>query len=52
MIKTLRRTTAALLLAASALATPAIADTDGTPTSATIHADTPGPVYDLSLIHI
>ena len=46
MIKTLRRTTAALLLAASALATPAIADTDGTPTSATIHADTPGPVYD------
>ena len=46
MIKTLRRTTAALRLAASALATPASADTDGTPTSATIHADTPGPVYD------
>jgi len=47
MIKTLRRTTAALLLCASALAwQTASADTDGTPTSATIHADTPGPVYD------
>jgi alpha-L-arabinofuranosidase len=47
MIKTLRRTTAALLLCASALTwQTASADTDGTPTSATIHADTPGPVYD------
>ena len=46
MISYLRRATAALLLATSALVAPAIADTDGTPTSATIHADTPGPVYD------
>ncbi|MDI1295657.1 MAG: alpha-L-arabinofuranosidase C-terminal domain-containing protein, partial [bacterium] len=51
MIKTLRRTTAALLLCAtaltaSALATRANAQTDGKPTSATIHANTPGPVYD------
>lgn len=47
MIKTLRRTTAALLLCASALAaTTASADTDGRPTTATIHADRPGPVYD------
>ncbi|MCH7627221.1 MAG: alpha-N-arabinofuranosidase [Proteobacteria bacterium] len=46
MTTTFRRTAAALLLAASALATPVQADTGGTPTSATLHADTPGPVYD------
>jgi len=47
MIKTLRRKTAALLLCASALAaTTASADTNGTPTTATVHADRPGPVYD------
>ncbi|KKW91452.1 alpha-N-arabinofuranosidase [Sphingobium chungbukense] len=47
MIKTLRRTTAALLLCASAwAATTANADTDGRPTAVTIHADRPGPVYD------
>jgi alpha-N-arabinofuranosidase len=47
MIKTLRRTTAALLLCASALAGgTALADTDGQPTMATVHADRPGPVYD------
>lgn len=43
---TLRRTAAALLLGASALAGTAHADTGGKPTSATIHADKPGPVYD------
>jgi len=47
MIKTLRRKTAALLLCASALAaTTASADTNGKPTTATVHADRPGPVYD------
>ena len=46
MIKTLRRTTAALLLCASALTTSAFADTNGKPTTATINAATPGPVYD------
>ncbi|WP_375194208.1 alpha-N-arabinofuranosidase [Sphingobium sp.] len=47
MINTLRRTTTALLLCASALgATAASADTDGKPTAATIHADRAGPVYD------
>lgn len=49
-IKTLRRATAALLLGATALAgtvpTVAHADTGGQPTSATIHADKPGPIYD------
>lgn len=43
---TLRRTAAALLLSVSVLAGAAHADTGGTPTSATIHADQPGPVYD------
>ncbi|AOF95516.1 alpha-N-arabinofuranosidase [Sphingobium sp. RAC03] len=46
MIKTLRRTTAALLLCASALTTSAFADTNGKPTTATINAAQPGPVYD------
>jgi alpha-N-arabinofuranosidase len=47
MTKTLRRTATALLLCASALAwQPAQADTAGKPTSATIHADKPGAVYD------
>lgn len=42
----LRRISLALLLGATALAGTAHADTDGRPTSATIHADQPGPVYD------
>lgn len=46
MIKALRRTTATLLLCATALATSAHADTDGKPTTATINAASPGPVYD------
>lgn len=47
MLKTLRQATTALLLCTSALvAQTASADTDGKPTSATIHADKPGPVYD------
>ncbi|NML93844.1 alpha-N-arabinofuranosidase [Novosphingobium olei] len=46
MTSLFRRTAAAVLLAASALATSAHADTGGRPTSATLHADTPGPVYD------
>ncbi|MCW1381632.1 alpha-N-arabinofuranosidase [Novosphingobium sp. KCTC 2891] len=46
MTKTLRRAAAALLLAATALAGPTHADTAGKPTTATLHADTPGPVYD------
>ena len=47
MTKTLRRAAAALLLCASALTAPlASADTDGKPTTATIHGDKPGPVYD------
>ncbi|MCW1985210.1 UNVERIFIED_ORG: alpha-N-arabinofuranosidase [Sphingomonas sp. R1F5B] len=45
MIKMLR-SAAAALLAATALATPALADTGGTPTTATLHADKPGPTYD------
>lgn len=47
MIKTLRRTTAMLLMCASALAcSTAFANTDDKPTTATIHADRPGPIYD------
>ncbi|NKJ41299.1 alpha-L-arabinofuranosidase C-terminal domain-containing protein [Novosphingobium sp. SG720] len=46
MIKTIRHTAAAALLAASALAVPALADTAGQPTTATLHADKPGPTYD------
>ncbi len=47
MMKAFRHTAAALLLGASALAaTAAQADTANTPTTATIHADTPGPVYN------
>lgn len=46
MITSLRTVAASLLLAATALATPALADTAGTPTTATLHADTPGPTYD------
>lgn len=46
MKRTIRRSVAAILLAASALATPAHADTGGKPTTATIHADKPGPIYD------
>jgi alpha-N-arabinofuranosidase len=46
MTSTLRRTTFSLLLAASALAIPAHAETGDKPTSATLHADKPGPVYD------
>lgn len=45
-MKSLRRASAALLLCASALSTTAVADTDGKPTTATIHADKPGAVYD------
>ena len=46
MFKTLRYA-ATLMLGASALAAGAArADTDGQPTSATIHADKPGAVYD------
>ncbi|MET0238335.1 MAG: alpha-L-arabinofuranosidase C-terminal domain-containing protein [Sphingobium sp.] len=43
---TLRRAAAALLLSASALAAPGLAQTAAKPTTATIHADAPGPVYD------
>ncbi|WP_225206477.1 alpha-N-arabinofuranosidase [Novosphingobium huizhouense] len=46
MTKNIRRAAAAFLLAASALAAPAHADTGGRATSAVLHADTPGPVYD------
>jgi len=46
MIDTLRRTAAALLFSAAMITTPATAQTAGKPTSATIHADAPGPVYD------
>jgi len=45
MLKALQRTTAALLLGATALTGTAQADTAGKPTTATIHGDTPGPVY-------
>lgn len=50
MIKTLCRN-AGILLAATALvgpvlSAPALADTGNTPTSATLHADQPGPTYD------
>lgn len=41
-----RRTTAVLLLGTALLATTAHADTAGQPTSATISAAKPGPVYD------
>ncbi|WP_338466166.1 alpha-L-arabinofuranosidase C-terminal domain-containing protein [Novosphingobium sp. ZN18A2] len=46
MNKTLRLTTYALLLGSAAIAGPVQADTDGKPTTAEIHADQPGPVYD------
>lgn len=46
MTITKRRSVLAFLLAASALSAPAHADTDGQPTSATLRADQPGPVYD------
>ena len=47
MTTTLRRAAAALLLCASALTAPlASADTAGKPTTATISANRPGPVYD------
>ncbi|BBD96572.1 alpha-N-arabinofuranosidase [Sphingobium amiense] len=47
MTTTLRRAAAALLLCASALTAPlASADTAGRPTTATIGANRPGPVYD------
>jgi alpha-N-arabinofuranosidase len=45
MLKTIRRTTMAMLMAATALSVPAVADTDGQPTTATIDAAKPGPVY-------
>lgn len=45
MLKALRRTSAALLLCATALAGTAHADTQDRPTAATIRAGTPGPVY-------
>ncbi|WP_311271133.1 alpha-L-arabinofuranosidase C-terminal domain-containing protein [Sphingobium sp. WCS2017Hpa-17] len=47
MIKILRRNTALLMMCASALAcNAASANTDERPTTATIHGDRPGPVYD------
>ncbi|QVM83472.1 alpha-N-arabinofuranosidase [Novosphingobium decolorationis] len=47
MMKAFRHTAATLLLGVSVFAsTGVLADTAGTPTRATIHADTPGPVYD------
>ena len=45
MLKALRLTTAAVLLSATTLAGTAQADTNGQPTTATIEADKPGPVY-------
>lgn len=45
MITTLRRATLAVLMGATALSAPAMADTDNQPTTATIRADKPGPVY-------
>ncbi|WP_288804413.1 alpha-L-arabinofuranosidase C-terminal domain-containing protein [uncultured Novosphingobium sp.] len=45
MLKALRLTTAAVLLSATALAGTAQADTNGQPTTATIEAGKPGPVY-------
>jgi alpha-N-arabinofuranosidase len=45
MITTLRRATLAMLMAATALSAPALADTDNRPTTATIQADQPGAVY-------
>ena len=49
MIKALRRTTAALMLCATAMATGVSAQTDGKPTTATIHADKPGATYDKAI---
>jgi len=46
MLKALRQATKLLLLGATALAGVAQADTGGKSTTATIYADTPGPVYN------
>lgn len=46
MRKIVQRAAAALLLTAAVMAGPAPADTGGRPTTATLHADTPGPTYD------
>lgn len=48
MMKALRHAATALLLSATALAAPhaATAQTGGKPTTATIQADKPGPIYD------
>lgn len=45
MTKFFRRSSLAMLMAATVLSTPALADTDGQPTTATIEASKPGPVY-------
>ncbi|MAF29685.1 MAG: alpha-N-arabinofuranosidase [Croceicoccus sp.] len=49
MIKTIRNTAAAMLLGATALSAPALADTNGQPTTASIDADAEGPVYDKAM---
>ncbi|WOF45510.1 alpha-N-arabinofuranosidase [Sphingopyxis indica] len=46
MLRTLRHTATFLLLGAAAFAGAAQADTGGKPTTAVIHADAPGPVYN------
>ena len=45
----LRKSAAALLLGSAMLSVPVYADTDGTPTTATIRADQPGPVYNKAI---
>lgn len=49
MLKALRRTSAALPLCATAMVTGVSAQTDGKPTTATIHADRPGATYDKAI---
>lgn len=46
MLAPLRTLTAMLLLSVTALAPPALGQTAGKPTSATLQADQPGPTYD------
>ncbi len=45
MTKLFRRTSLAMLMAATVLSAPVSADTDGQPTTATLEADKPGAVY-------
>lgn len=47
--KSLRRAMTALLVGSTMLSAPVHADTDGTPTTASIAASTPGPKYDKAI---